>query len=197
MRKFLNQDEKELIKKWRTYGILQIAGFRGSFGLGEAIVFVCSEHITHDRNFYAEDSVVIAVNFGAALLEPKDENDDSHAAIVHRFLLDQALHAKRIRPELPIVLIVDMPCMFAADEISTIIAQLDMAIRGRRALKEHVDKVSCLLRVHEFERDVFFSVDDTHWNEWYLQYEVDVLGRQNDVEADSGEDFGELVDTRR
>lgn len=188
-----------MVKKWFESGILALSGQVREYGLGEAIVVTCSEHITHDTGLYAKDSIVIAVNSGAVKLKPHEVSDDRDGGISHQFLLDQidqAIHTGCEHcPALPIILIADIPCRFADDEMTGIVDRLDCAIRGKRELAKAGCQVSCLLRVSSPHNTVFYTVNDSKWDEWYRRYEIDVLGRQDDAEEDvDGPKIGDAAD---
>lgn len=208
MRKYLSEIELQRVKEWVEAGILLFAGRSGKYQLGEAIILTCSEHVTHDHGLYATDSIVIAVNSGAAKLEPREATDFHDEAIRFRFLLDQIYHASKTAcfhcPAFPVVLIIDTPCHFADDETIGIVKQLDTLIRVRNYMarswtfESERATISCLVRVAAPDGIVFYRVDHSKWDVWYTKYEIDVLGRSpTTVDDIDDETTDELVDIRR
>ena len=166
-----------------------------------AIILCCCEYVAEET--FAKGSIVIAVLGGATRLADGCLMN-IHSDTASSFLRQQIKEARKEYPDLPIILIVDTPCIALGHEAPLdVIQQIRDMISGLGAINLGSKiEVTCFLRINTSAGGTYYKIDRRLWALWYENYEIDVLDRHDDDDpgADDGlgpNDEGLDIDTRR
>ncbi|MBI2475101.1 hypothetical protein HYV69_01615 [Candidatus Uhrbacteria bacterium] len=144
-----------------------------------SIIVCCSEYVSQEK--FAEGSIVIAVLGGAVRLA--DGNMMSvHSDTAPSFLRRQIKEATKSWPHLHVVLIVDAPCSALDTEGPLdVVQQIRDMISGLEVSDlDTKTEVSCFLRINTSAGGTYYRIEQGLWTLWYSNYEVDVLGHEDD-----------------
>jgi len=151
-----------------------------------AIILCCSEYVAEEK--FSVGSIVIAVLGGAMRLAEgclmSVESDTASS-----FLRQQIKEAQKEHPNYPIILIVDVPCIaFDAEGPLDVVQQIRDMISGLEASDLAVKTdVSCYLRINTSAGGSYYKIDKGLWAKWYRNYEVNVLGHEDDPDPGAAE----------
>jgi hypothetical protein len=144
-----------------------------------AIILCCSEYVAEEK--FSEGSIVIAVLGGATRLANgslMSEHSDTASSLLRR----QIKEAQKVHPDFSIVLIVDVPCIGLNTEGPLdVVQQIHDMISGLNASDfDAKTEISCYLRINTSAGGTYYKIDQRLWTLWYTNYEVNVLGSEDD-----------------
>lgn len=151
-----------------------------------AIFVCCSEYVADEK--FANGSIVIAVLGGATYLSRDDRLMNNDCVVVAAFLQFQVEAAQKEHADFPIILIVDVPCIALDTGPLDVVQQIRDMISGLEASDLAVKTdVSCYLRINTSAGGSYYKIDKGLWAKWYRNYEVNVLGHEDDPDPGAAE----------